>query len=95
MAIWAEWNHLNQVSNLVLSVEYVEFYLLNMKFQTVKEWSTMCRFRFHGITDMCIFQSTELFTLTYGALVQQLIKDYEDDNEVNTQLERMWVQHTA
>ena len=49
----------------------------------------MCRFRFHGITDMCIFQSTELFTLTYGALVQQLIKDYEDDNEVNTQLERM------
>lgn len=38
---------------------------------------------------MCIFQSTELFTLTYGALVQQLIKDYEDDNEVNTQLERM------
>ena len=43
MAIWAEWNHLNQVSNLVLSVEYVEFYLLNMKFHTVKEWLTMCR----------------------------------------------------
>ncbi|KAL5011059.1 hypothetical protein ScPMuIL_013364 [Solemya velum] len=31
----------------------------------------------------------ELFTLTYGALVAQLLKDYEDDDEVNRQLEKM------
>lgn len=35
------------------------------------------------------FQNGELFTLTYGALVAQLLKDYEDDDEVNRQLEKM------
>jgi hypothetical protein len=34
-------------------------------------------------------QNAELFTLTYGSIVTQLIKDYEDINEVNTQLEKM------
>lgn len=34
-------------------------------------------------------QNAELFTLTYGALVIQLIKDYEDYGEVNKQLEKM------
>lgn len=34
-------------------------------------------------------QSSELFTLTYGALVTQLLKDYENDEDVNKQLERM------
>eukprot|EP01097_Dermamoeba_algensis_P005587 TRINITY_DN3547_c0_g1_i1.p1 TRINITY_DN3547_c0_g1~~TRINITY_DN3547_c0_g1_i1.p1 ORF type:complete len:201 (-),score=37.87 TRINITY_DN3547_c0_g1_i1:95-658(-) len=33
--------------------------------------------------------NAELFTLTYGAIVSQLIKDYEDIEEVNTQLEKM------
>jgi len=33
--------------------------------------------------------NAELFTLTYGAIVSQLIKDYEDIDEVNTQLEKM------
>ncbi|XP_065648284.1 trafficking protein particle complex subunit 3 [Hydra vulgaris] len=33
--------------------------------------------------------SGELFTLTYGALVSQLLKDYESDDEVNKQLEKM------
>ncbi|CDR87950.1 probable BET3-involved in targeting and fusion of ER to golgi transport vesicles [Sporisorium scitamineum] len=33
--------------------------------------------------------NAELFTLTYGALVIQLIKDYEDYAEVNKQLEKM------
>ncbi|XP_070568296.1 trafficking protein particle complex subunit 3-like [Ptychodera flava] len=33
--------------------------------------------------------SQELFTLTYGALVAQLIKDYESDDEVNKQLDKM------
>jgi len=33
--------------------------------------------------------NAELFTLTYGALVVQLIQDYEDYTEVNKQLELM------
>ncbi|GAA5863966.1 hypothetical protein JCM8547_005297 [Rhodosporidiobolus lusitaniae] len=33
--------------------------------------------------------NAELFTLTYGALVVQLIKDYEDYDEVNQQLDKM------
>jgi len=33
--------------------------------------------------------NAELFTLTYGALVVQLIQDYEDYSAVNTQLEKM------
>eukprot|EP00800_Vazella_pourtalesii_P013521 TRINITY_DN3240_c3_g1_i1.p1 TRINITY_DN3240_c3_g1~~TRINITY_DN3240_c3_g1_i1.p1 ORF type:complete len:193 (+),score=58.74 TRINITY_DN3240_c3_g1_i1:31-579(+) len=32
---------------------------------------------------------TELFLLTYGALVAQLIQDYEDNDEINTQLDKM------
>jgi len=34
-------------------------------------------------------QSAELFTLTYGAIVMQLIKDFDSVDEVNTQLEKM------
>ncbi|KAG7562158.1 hypothetical protein FFLO_02440 [Filobasidium floriforme] len=33
--------------------------------------------------------NAELFSLTYGALVVQLIKDYEDYGEVNKQLDKM------
>ncbi|THH33884.1 hypothetical protein EUX98_g290 [Antrodiella citrinella] len=33
--------------------------------------------------------NAELFALTYGALVVQLIQDYEDYDEVNKQLEKM------
>ncbi|KAK4051314.1 hypothetical protein OIO90_004795 [Microbotryomycetes sp. JL221] len=33
--------------------------------------------------------NAELFALTYGALVVQLIKDYEDYSEVNKQLDKM------
>ncbi|OCH88186.1 TRAPP I complex [Obba rivulosa] len=33
--------------------------------------------------------NAELFALTYGALVVQLVQDYEDYGEVNTQLEKM------
>lgn len=33
--------------------------------------------------------NAELFALTYGALVVQLIKDYEDYGEVNKQLDKM------
>jgi len=33
--------------------------------------------------------NAELFALTYGAVVVQLIKDYEDYEEVNKQLEKM------
>ena len=34
-------------------------------------------------------KNAELFALTYGALVVQLIQDYEDYPEVNKQLEKM------
>ena len=34
-------------------------------------------------------KNAELFALTYGALVVQLIQDYEDYAEVNKQLEKM------
>jgi len=34
-------------------------------------------------------QNAELFTMAYGALVIQLIQDYEDYAEVNKQLEKM------
>eukprot|EP01098_Paradermamoeba_levis_P000264 TRINITY_DN1026_c0_g1_i4.p1 TRINITY_DN1026_c0_g1~~TRINITY_DN1026_c0_g1_i4.p1 ORF type:complete len:201 (-),score=64.31 TRINITY_DN1026_c0_g1_i4:59-616(-) len=33
--------------------------------------------------------NSELFSLTYGAIVSQLIKDFEDIEEVNSQLEKM------
>lgn len=33
--------------------------------------------------------SSELFTLTYGSMVQQLIRDFEDVNLINEQLEKM------
>ena len=34
-------------------------------------------------------QSGELFTLTYGSMVAQLVKDYELDEDVNKQLDKM------
>ena len=33
--------------------------------------------------------NAEVFTLTYGSLVMQLLKDFEDVNSVNDQLEKM------
>ncbi|KAG5460423.1 MAG: hypothetical protein BJ554DRAFT_7529 [Olpidium bornovanus] len=36
-------------------------------------------------------RNAELFTLTYGSIVAQLVKDYEDYSEVNKQLEKMSV----
>lgn len=33
--------------------------------------------------------NSEIFTLTYGALVQQLLRDFEDVPQVNSQLEKM------
>lgn len=33
--------------------------------------------------------SGELFTLTYGSLVAQLLKDYENDDDANKQLDKM------
>lgn len=34
-------------------------------------------------------QNAEIFTLTYGSMVRQLIADYEDVGEVNKQLDKM------
>ena len=39
--------------------------------------------------------NSELFALTYGALVVQLIKDYEDFDEVNKQLEKMYARDST
>ncbi len=36
-----------------------------------------------------VSQNSELFTLTYGALVSQLLQDYENSEDVNRQLDRM------
>ena len=33
--------------------------------------------------------NSELFTLTYGALVAQLLRDHEDVDAVNVQLDKM------
>jgi hypothetical protein len=37
-----------------------------------------------------VAQNAELFVLTYGAIVVQLVKDYEDYDQVNKQLEKMY-----
>jgi hypothetical protein len=36
-------------------------------------------------------QNAELFTLTYGAMVRQLLTDLEEVEEVNKQLDQMYV----
>lgn len=49
--------------------------------------SIICFFFFGVITKKS--QNAELFTLTYGSMVVQLVKDFEDYGEVNKQLEKM------
>jgi hypothetical protein len=34
-------------------------------------------------------QNAEIFTLTYGSILRQLIADFEDLDEVNKQLDKM------
>ena len=41
------------------------------------------------INDNLIDNHWQVFTLTYGSMVQQLLKDYEEVNEVNAQLDKM------
>lgn len=36
-----------------------------------------------------LLQNAELFTLTYGAIVRQLLTDLEEVDEVNKQLDQM------
>ena len=36
-----------------------------------------------------VLQNSEIFTLTYGSIVRQLITDLEDLDEVNKQLDTM------
>lgn len=38
---------------------------------------------------LCPFQNSELLTLTYGAFVTQIIRDFENVDDVNKQLERI------
>lgn len=41
-----------------------------------------------------IVQNAELFTLTYGAIVRQLLTDLEEVEEVNKQLDQMYNSET-
>ena len=43
----------------------------------------------HTSADPVPLQNAEIFTLTYGSMVRQLIADYEDVEEVNKQLDKM------
>lgn len=65
----------------------VIFYLLLMSssLKTWKSWILAC-FIFYFLI---FWQSRELFVLTYGALVAQLCKEYEKDEDVNACLDRM------
>lgn len=38
---------------------------------------------------LLLVKSAELFTLTYGAIVMQLLADYDTVEEVNEQLDKM------
>lgn len=61
---------------------------------SVKQYKTVGEELWKQVPDKVVrsrSQNAELFTLTYGALVVQLIKDYENYVEVNMQLERMCV----
>ncbi|TFK76324.1 transport protein particle complex subunit [Pluteus cervinus] len=53
---------------------------------TMKQYKTIGEDLWKGRTEKI---NAELFALTYGALVVQLIQDYEDYAEVNKQLEKM------
>lgn len=48
-----------------------------------------CSICFTLLVRFC-FQSSDLFTLTYGSLVCQLLKDYDNPEDVNKQLDRMY-----
>ncbi len=42
-----------------------------------------------------LIKNSELFTLTYGSMVVQLMRDFKDIEKVNEQLERMYVSCAA
>lgn len=70
-------------------VSLLMWMLFLLAFNTVAaQWKNLILvcfiFTFH-----LFWQSRELFVLTYGALVAQLCKDYEKDEDVNTCLDRM------
>lgn len=46
-------------------------------------------FSFSYLSSPFLPQNTELFNLTYGAMVAQVIRDFEDPREINAQLEQM------
>lgn len=41
------------------------------------------------LTALRVLQNAEIFTLTYGSMVRQLLTDLEDVTEVNKQLDKM------
>ncbi|WFD33019.1 hypothetical protein MSPP1_004076 [Malassezia sp. CBS 17886] len=56
---------------------------------SAKQYKTLGEDLWRQNGDKIRLQNAELFTLTYGALVVQLIKDYEDYALVNGQLDKM------
>lgn len=44
---------------------------------------------FKSINIFSVLKTQELFTLTYGAFVAQIVNDYEHIDEVNKQLDKM------
>lgn len=49
----------------------------------------MCHQDPQNCEPLLLVQNAEIFTLTYGSIVKQLIADLEDLEEVNKQLDQM------
>lgn len=57
--------------------------------QKLKKWQVLLSTKYSIFKCLLVVQNAELFALTYGSLVMQLIRDHEDYAEVNKQLEKL------
>ncbi|TPX46530.1 hypothetical protein SeMB42_g03658 [Synchytrium endobioticum] len=68
---------------------------IDLRFKTIKQPLAMSKTQPKPVTPDELWKSRiekingELFSLTYGSVVAQLIKDYEDYGQVNKQLDKM------
>lgn len=82
-----------QIALYVLSPQKINSVLLSQsshQYFSYSIWLTLCSVS--CIVIDCgdsMWQNAELFTLTYGAIVRQLITDLEEVEEVNKQLDQM------
>lgn len=72
--IWLSW--LPFIPNIITPTEIQQAKLSNFSFE-------------HCHYSLYQFQNSELLTLTYGAFVTQIIRDFENIDDVNKQLERI------